>query len=167
MLKHKNNVDLKDVYDTKKCVYHRNLLITRNTKKCVYLEDNRSWLEDARKEKRCWIISESDLDQISTRSLTSSNQFWHIRNRRSIKSMRTYDCWIARESIAHSVALIHLINKINENIWSLIARESQTLLSFKKLVNQLSQNNLCHQIWFNLIQIQINLVSLLQRQVNS
>jgi len=33
-------------------------------------------------------------------------------------------------------------------------------------VNQLSQNNLCHQIWFNLIQIKINLVSLLQRQFN-
>jgi len=42
MLKHKKDVDLKDVCDTKKCVYHRNLLITCNTKKCVYLEDNRS-----------------------------------------------------------------------------------------------------------------------------
>ena len=82
--------------------------------------------------------------------------------RRSIKSMRTYDHWIARESIAHSVALIHSINRINKNIWLLIARESQTL-SLKKLVNQLSQNNLCHQIWFDSIWIQINLVSLLQR----
>jgi len=53
VLKHKKDVDLKDVCDTKKCVCHRNLLITRNTKKCVCLEDNRSWLEDARKEKRC------------------------------------------------------------------------------------------------------------------
>ncbi len=34
-------------------------------------------------------------------------------------------------------------------------------------MNQSSQNNLCHQIRFNSIQIQINLVSLLQRQVNS
>ena len=42
MLKHKKDVDLKDVYDTKKCVCHRNLLITRNTKKCVCLKDNRS-----------------------------------------------------------------------------------------------------------------------------
>ena len=42
VLKHKKDVDLKDVYDIKKCVYHRNLLIIRNTKKCVYLEDNRS-----------------------------------------------------------------------------------------------------------------------------
>ncbi len=42
MLKHKKDVDSKDVYDIKKSVYHRNLLITRNTKKCVYLEDNRS-----------------------------------------------------------------------------------------------------------------------------
>ncbi len=42
MLKHKKDVDLKDVYDTKKCVCHRNLLINRNTKKCVYLENNRS-----------------------------------------------------------------------------------------------------------------------------
>jgi len=39
--------------------------------------------------------------------------------------------------------------------------------SFKKLVNQSSQNNLCHQIQFDSIWIQINLVSLLQRQVNS
>ena len=35
VLKHKKNVDLKDVYDTKKCIYHRHLLITCNTKKCV------------------------------------------------------------------------------------------------------------------------------------
>jgi len=42
MLKHKKDVDLKDVCNTKKCVYHRNLLITRNTKKCVCLKDNRS-----------------------------------------------------------------------------------------------------------------------------
>ncbi len=37
VLKHKKDVDLKDVCDTKKCVYHRNLLTTCNTKKCVYL----------------------------------------------------------------------------------------------------------------------------------
>ncbi len=42
MLKHKKDVDSKDVCDTKKCVYHRNLLITHNTKKCVCLKDNRS-----------------------------------------------------------------------------------------------------------------------------
>ncbi len=36
VLKHKKNVDLKDVYDTKKCVCHKHLLITHNTKKCVY-----------------------------------------------------------------------------------------------------------------------------------
>ncbi len=42
VLKHKKDVDSKNVYDTKKCVYHRNLLIIRNTKKCVCLEDNRS-----------------------------------------------------------------------------------------------------------------------------
>ncbi len=42
VLKHKKDVDLKDVCDTKKYVCHRNLLITRNTKKFVYLEDNRS-----------------------------------------------------------------------------------------------------------------------------
>ena len=28
-----------------------------------------------------WVKFESDLDQISTRSLTSFNQFWHIHNR--------------------------------------------------------------------------------------
>ncbi len=27
-----------------------------------------------------WVRSRSDLGQISTKSLTSSNQFWHIRN---------------------------------------------------------------------------------------
>ncbi len=64
VLKHKKDVDLKDVCDTKKCVCHRNLLTTRNTKKCVYLEDNRSWLEDAKEEKRCWVIFESNLSQI-------------------------------------------------------------------------------------------------------
>ncbi len=85
--------------------------------------------------------------------------------RESIESTKTYDRWIARKSTAHSVASIYSINRINENIWSLIARESQTsfFFFFKKLVNQLSQNNLCHQIQFNLIWIQINLVSLLQR----
>ncbi len=85
--------------------------------------------------------------------------------RKSIESTKTYGRWIARESIAHSVASIHSINRINGNIWSLIARESQTfLLILKKLVNQSSQNNLCHQIRFDSIQIQINLVSLLQRR---
>ncbi len=85
--------------------------------------------------------------------------------RRSIKSTKTYDHWIARESIAYSIASIHSINRINENIWSLIARESQ-IFSFilKKLMNQSSQNNLCHQIRFDSIWIQINLVSLLQRR---
>ncbi len=42
VLKHKKDVDLKNVCNTKKCVCHRNLLITRNTKKCIYLEGNRS-----------------------------------------------------------------------------------------------------------------------------
>ena len=42
VLKHKKDVDLKDVCNTKKYVYHRHLLIIRNTKKCVYLEDNKS-----------------------------------------------------------------------------------------------------------------------------
>ena len=51
--------------------------------------------------------------------------------RESIESTRTYDRWIARESTAHSVASIHSINRINENIWSLIARESQIFLSQK------------------------------------
>ncbi len=64
VLKHKKDVDSKNVYDTKKCVYHRNLLIIHNTKKCVCLEDNRSWLEDVKKEKRCWVIFKSSLSQI-------------------------------------------------------------------------------------------------------
>ncbi len=84
VLKHKKDVDSKDVYNTKKYVCHRNLLIICNTKKCVYLKDNRSWLEDAREEKRCWVISESNLSQILTKSLTSFNQFWHIHNKKWI-----------------------------------------------------------------------------------
>ncbi len=44
--------------------------------------------------------------------------------RESIESTRTYDCWIARESIAHSVALIHSINRINDKESSWIAWES-------------------------------------------
>jgi len=42
VLKHKKDVDLKNVCNTKKCVCHRNLLITHNTKKCVCLKDNKS-----------------------------------------------------------------------------------------------------------------------------
>jgi len=53
VLKHKEDVGSKDVCDTKECVCHRNLLTTRNTKKCVCLEGNRSWLEGAREGKRC------------------------------------------------------------------------------------------------------------------
>jgi len=53
--------------------------------------------------------------------------------RESIKSMKTYDHWIAKESIAHLIALIHSINRINENIWLLIAKKSQTLLFFQKV----------------------------------
>ncbi len=36
VLKHKKDVDLKNVCDIKKCVYHKHLLTTCNTKKCVY-----------------------------------------------------------------------------------------------------------------------------------
>ena len=42
VLKHKKDIDSKDVCNTKKCVYHRNLLTICNTKKCVCLEDNKS-----------------------------------------------------------------------------------------------------------------------------
>ncbi len=34
--------------------------------------------------------------------------------RKSIESMKIYDHWIARESIAHSIALIHSINRIDD-----------------------------------------------------
>ncbi len=68
MLINKKDVDSKDVYDTKKCVYHRHLLTTRNTKKCVCLKNNKSWLENVKEEKRCWVIFESNLSQISTKS---------------------------------------------------------------------------------------------------
>ncbi len=64
VLKHKKDVGSKGVCDTKKCVCHRNLLITRNTKECVCLEGNRSWLEGAREGKRCWAISGPNLGQI-------------------------------------------------------------------------------------------------------
>ncbi len=53
MLKHKKDVNSKDVCNIKKCVYHRHLLTTCNTKKCIYLKDNKSCLKDVRKEKRC------------------------------------------------------------------------------------------------------------------
>ncbi len=42
MLKHKKNVDSKDVYDTKKYICYEHLLTIYNTKKCVYLENNKS-----------------------------------------------------------------------------------------------------------------------------
>ena len=42
VLKHKKDVDLKDVCDTKKYVCHEHLLTTCNTKKYVCLKDNRS-----------------------------------------------------------------------------------------------------------------------------
>ncbi len=98
MLKHKKDVDSKDVCDTKKCVCHKHLLTTRNTKKCVCLEGNRNWLKDARERNRCWVKCRSALDQISTRLLINFNQYtvnslaftanwlefdlWHIRNSR-------------------------------------------------------------------------------------
>ncbi len=44
--------------------------------------------------------------------------------RESIESMKTYDHWIAREFIAHSVALIHSINRIDDKESSWIAWES-------------------------------------------
>ncbi len=47
MLKHKKNVNLKNVCNIKKYIYHRNLLIIYNTKKYVYLKNNKSWC------KRC------------------------------------------------------------------------------------------------------------------
>jgi len=42
VLIHKKDVDSKDVCNIKKCIYHKHLLTIHNTKKCVYLEDNRS-----------------------------------------------------------------------------------------------------------------------------
>ncbi len=44
--------------------------------------------------------------------------------RKSIESTKTYDHWIARESIAHSVASIHSINRIDDKESSWIAWES-------------------------------------------
>ncbi len=44
--------------------------------------------------------------------------------RESIESTKIYDHWIARESIAHSVASIHSINRINDKKSSWIAWES-------------------------------------------
>ncbi len=44
--------------------------------------------------------------------------------RESIESTRIYDRWIARESIAHSVASIHSINRIDDKESSWIAWES-------------------------------------------
>ncbi len=44
--------------------------------------------------------------------------------RRSIKSTRTYDHWIVKKSIAHSVASIHSINRIDDKESSWIAWKS-------------------------------------------
>ena len=57
-----------------------------------------------RKKKECWVISESDLDQISTRSLTSSNQSWYARN-----------TW--KHSISRSHAEATLSDEICRNTW--------------------------------------------------
>jgi hypothetical protein len=49
VLKHKKDVCLKRMFcNIKKDVCFRRLLITRNTKKCVCLEDNKSQLEDVK-----------------------------------------------------------------------------------------------------------------------
>ncbi len=74
--------------------------------------------------------------------------------RESIESMRTYDRWIARESIAHSVASIHSINRINENIWSLIARESQISISFFSKSLWISRVKIICVIKFDLTQFE-------------
>ncbi len=44
--------------------------------------------------------------------------------RESIELTKTYDCWIAKESIAHSVTSIHSINRIDNKESSWIAWES-------------------------------------------
>ncbi len=64
MLKHKKDVDSKNVCNIKKYVCYKHLLTTHNTKKCVYLKDNKSWLKNVKEEERCWIIFESNLSQI-------------------------------------------------------------------------------------------------------
>ena len=53
MLKHKKDVDSKNVCNIKKYVCYKHLLTTHNTKKCVYLKDNKSRLKDVKEEKRC------------------------------------------------------------------------------------------------------------------
>ncbi len=53
MLKHKKNVDLKNVCDIKRCICYKHLLTIHNTKKYVCLKDNKSWLENAKEEKKC------------------------------------------------------------------------------------------------------------------
>jgi len=54
--------------------------------------------------------------------------------------------------------------RINSFSWSKRVKISCSISLSKKLVNQSSQNNLCHQIRFDSIWIKINLVSLLQRR---
>ena len=47
---------IQKMFNTKKCIYHKCLLIIHNIKKCIYLNDNKNWLKNAEEEKKCWII---------------------------------------------------------------------------------------------------------------
>ena len=74
--------------DTKASIYvmfrdcarlERNVFVTRKEDDVDVDERKECW-ERKRMLSHIWVKSESDLDQILTRSLTSSNQSWYARN---------------------------------------------------------------------------------------
>ncbi len=54
-----------------------------------------------------WVKSESDLDQISTRSLTSSNQSWYTRNTLTLSDRRQQHCRLIY-TLDNVIWLMHL-----------------------------------------------------------
>ncbi len=82
-----------------------------------------------------WVKSESDLDQISTRSLTSSNQSWYTRNKnliyiddmkynkfiKLIKNELNYDC--VTDMMIYDWAKFARIYISNEHEWKTALKE--------------------------------------------
>ncbi len=61
-----------------------------------------------------WVKSESDLDQISTKSLTSSNQFWHINNINKDIISFLYSCIVTE---IYKAYIINLWSRILSYEW--------------------------------------------------
>ncbi len=96
--------------------------------------------KNVEKEKECWerkrvlnhiwVKSESDLDQISTKSLTSSNQSWYARN-----SIHSSDVsWI----YSSFLSMLHEIWVEIRYSWDL-----ESLLNFRKVHQESSSRSEC------------------------